>query len=120
VWISEPVVYCPNPNLPYALITEACLADSSNPGGNSAILVQIKPDRECKVISYANRKLKCHKKNYEPFLLEIAASSSSMDHYDVYLKGKQFALYTENKTVLVFKPVLVKTLHQFGIKLESI
>jgi hypothetical protein len=85
-------VHYPNPNLPYALITEACLADSSNPGGYSAILAQIKPDGEFEVISYASRKLKCHEKNYEPFLLEIAASSWGMDHYDVYLKGKHFAL----------------------------
>ncbi len=60
VLISEPVVHYPNPNLPYALITEACLADSSNPGGYSAILAQIKPDGEFEVISYASRKLKCH------------------------------------------------------------
>ncbi len=38
--ISEPVVHYPNPNLPYALITEACSADSSNPGGYSAILIK--------------------------------------------------------------------------------
>ena len=69
VLISEPVVHYPNPNLPYALITEACSADSSNPGGYSAILAQIRPDGEFEVISYASRKLKCHEKNYEPFLL---------------------------------------------------
>jgi hypothetical protein len=62
------------------------------PGGYSAILAQIKPDREFEVISYANPKLKCHKKNFEPFLLEIAAYSWGMDHYEVYL----FALYTDN------------------------
>ncbi len=61
--------------LPYALITEACSADSSNPGGYSAILAQIKPDEEFEVIRYASQKLKCHKKNCELFLLEIAASS---------------------------------------------
>jgi hypothetical protein len=73
--ISEPVVHYPDPSLPYALITEACSADSTNPGGYSAILAQIKPDGEFEVISYASRKLKCHEKNYEPFLWEIAASS---------------------------------------------
>ena len=36
----QPVVHYPNPNLPYALITEACSADSSNPGGYSAILIK--------------------------------------------------------------------------------
>jgi hypothetical protein len=61
VLISEPVIHYPNPNLPYALITEACLADSSNPGGYSAILAQIKPDGEFEVISYASRKLKLDK-----------------------------------------------------------
>ena len=117
VLISEPVVHYPNPNLPYALITEACPADSSNPGGYSAILAQIRPDGEFEVCSYASRKLKCHEKNYEPFLLEIAASSWGMDHYDVYLKGKHFALYTDNKPVSVLKPVHVASI---GRKLESL
>jgi len=82
VLISKTVVHYPNPSLPYALIT-ACLADSSNPGGYSAISAQIKPDGEFEVISYASRKLKGHEKNYESFLLEITASSWGMDHYDV-------------------------------------
>jgi hypothetical protein len=34
-----------------------------------------------------------------------------MDHYDFYLKGKHFALYTDNKPVTVLKPVHFKTLH---------
>ena len=112
-------MHYPNPNLPYALITEACSADSSNPGGYSAILAQIKPDGEFEVISYASRMLKCHKKNYEPFLLEIAASSWGMDHYDVYLKGKHFGLYTDNKPVTVLKPVHIKMLHRLEENLRA-
>jgi hypothetical protein len=119
VLISEPLVHYPNPNLPYALITEACSADSSNPGCYSAILAQIKPNGEFEVISYASRKLKCHEKNYEPFLLEIAASCWEMDHYDVYLKGKYFALYTDNKPVTVLKPIHVKTLHRLEENLKA-
>ncbi len=57
VLISKPVVHYRNPNLLYAVITEACLADSSNPGGYSAILAQIKPDGELEVISCASRNL---------------------------------------------------------------
>ena len=112
VLVSEPVVHYPNPNLPYALITEAWSADATSPGGYSAILAQILPGEELEVISYASRKLKCHEKNYEPFLLEIAASSWGMDHFDVYLKGKHFVLYTDNKPVTILKPVHVKTLHR--------
>jgi hypothetical protein len=119
VLISEPVNYYPNPNLPYALITEPCSADSSNPGSYSAILAQINPDGQFEVISYASRKLKCHEKKYEPFLLEIAASSWGMDHYDVYLKGKHFALYTDNKPVTVVKPIHVKTLHRLEENLRA-
>ncbi len=69
VLISKPVMHYPDPSLPYALITKACSADSTNPGSYSPILAQIRPDGEFKVISYASWKLKCHKKNYEPFLL---------------------------------------------------
>jgi hypothetical protein len=54
VLISEPAVHYPDPNLPYALITEAYLANDQNPGGNSAIFAQILPDKEFQVISYAS------------------------------------------------------------------
>ena len=42
-----------------------------------------------------------------------------MDHYDVYLKGKHFALYTDNKPVSVLKPVHVKTLHRLEENLRA-
>jgi hypothetical protein len=42
-----------------------------------------------------------------------------MDHYDVYLKGKHFALYTDNKAVTFLKPVHVKTLHRLEETLRA-
>jgi hypothetical protein len=50
----------------------------------------------------------------------MAASSWGMDHYDVYLKGKHFALYTDNKQVMVLKPMHVKNVALIGRKVESL
>ncbi len=62
ILISKPLVHYPQPELPYVLITDACQGDAKKPGGYGAILAQVKPDGEFQVISYASRKLKCHKK----------------------------------------------------------
>jgi hypothetical protein len=42
-----------------------------------------------------------------------------MDHYDVYLKGKHFAHYTDNKPVTVLKPIHVKRLHRLEENLRA-
>ena len=109
---SEPVVHYPQPELPYALITDACQGDAKKPGGYGAILAQIQPDGQFQVISYASRKLKCHEKNYAPFLLEMSASVWAMDHYSVYLKGKHFVLYTDHKPLVKLGTVHNKTLNR--------
>ncbi len=78
ILVSEPVIHYPEPVLPYALITEVCQGDSKKLGWYEAILAQIRPDGEFQVISYASRKLKCHKKNYGPFLLEIGLGNGAL------------------------------------------
>ncbi len=105
VLISEPVVHNLDPTLPYALITEASSATEQNPGAYQRIPGQ----QLCQ--------LKCHEKNNEMFVLEIA--DGVMDHYDVYLKEKHFMLYTDNKPVRVLKPVHVKMLHPLEETLQA-
>ena len=81
---SELILNYPNPELKYALITDACQDDSKKPEGFGAIFAQINSERKFQAVSYASRKLKNHMKNYAPFLLEMPASIWAMEHYDVY------------------------------------
>jgi hypothetical protein len=111
ILISKPLVHYPQPELPYILITDACQGDAKKPGGYGAILAQVKPDSEFQVISYASRKLKCHQKNYAPFLLEMSASVWAMEHYTVYLRGKHFVLYTDHKPLVNLGTIHTKTLN---------
>ena len=112
ILVSQPVVHYPQPELPYALITDACQGDAKKPGGYGAILAQIQPSGEFQVISYASRKLKCHEKNYAPFLLEMSASVWGMEHFSVYLRGKHFVLYTDHKPLVKLGLVHNKTLNR--------
>ena len=109
---SEPIINYPQADLQYALITDACQGDSKHPGGFGAILAQIRPDGEFQVVSYASRKLKDQEKNYAPFLLEMTASVWAMDHYDVYLKGRRFILFTDHKPLVKIGSVHTKTLNR--------
>ena len=40
-----------------------------------------------KVIAYASKQLAKHEKNYTPFLVEMAAMTWAMEHFNTYLKG---------------------------------
>ena len=50
-----------------------------------------------RVISYASRSLSDSEKNYTPFLLEMQPACWGMDHFDIYLKGQKFILFTDHK-----------------------
>ena len=52
-----------------------------------------------KVIAYASKQMAKHDKNYTPFLVEMAAMTLAMDHFNTYLKGKNFILYSDHKSL---------------------
>jgi hypothetical protein len=112
ILISQPLVHYPQPDLPYVLITDPCQGDAKKPRGYWAILAQVKPDGEFQVISYASRKLKCHEKNYVPFLLEMSTSVWAMENYSVYLQGKHFVLYTDHIPLVNLGTIHTKTLNR--------
>ncbi len=64
-------------------------------------------------ISFASRQLKDHEKNYSPFLLEAAAAVWGMDHFNEYLKGKKFILYTDHKPLEKLGHLHSKTMNRF-------
>ncbi len=95
--ISEPVMSFFRIDCQYALITDAATGTADMPGGLGAILTQVDKDGKFYAISFASRQLKDHEKNYSPFLLEAAAAVWGMDHFNEYLKGKNFILYMDHK-----------------------
>jgi len=109
---SEPVVDYPRRNRPYSLITDAACGDEANPGGLGAILTQTDEEGNFRVIGYASRKLVKHEKNYTPFLLEMQAAIWGMDHFDTYLKGRHFTLYTDHKPLEKLGKIHTKTLNR--------
>jgi len=97
----------------YALITDAATGTADTPGGLRAILRQVDTDGRLYAISFASPELKDHKKNYSPFLLEAAATVWGMDHFNEYLKGKKFILYTDHKPLEKLGHFHSKTMNRF-------
>ena len=50
-----------------------------------------------KVIAYASKQLAKHEKNYTPFLVEMAAMTWAMEHFNTYLKGRHFTVFSDHK-----------------------
>ena len=109
---SEPVVDYPRRNRAYSLITDAACGDEQHPGGLGAILTQTDEEGQFRVIGYASRKLVKHEKNYTPFLLEMQSAIWGMEHFDTYLKGRHFTLYTDHKPLEKLGKVHTKTLNR--------
>ena len=95
--VDEPLVAHPKPGLPYILKTDAAAGDALNPGGFGAVLTQLWPDGQERVIAYASRSLQDFEKNYTAYLLELAAAAWAIDHFHVYLAGRKFELYTDHR-----------------------
>jgi RNase H-like domain found in reverse transcriptase/Reverse transcriptase (RNA-dependent DNA polymerase)/Integrase zinc binding domain len=111
--ISEPVIAFPQLDCQYAVITDAATGTANTPGGLGAILTQVDKDGKFYAISFASCQLKDHKKNYSPFLLEAAAAVWGMDHFNKYLKGKMFILYTDHKPLEKLGHLHSKTMNRF-------
>ncbi len=110
--ISAPILAYPQLNRPFLLATDASTGDANNPGGLGAVLSQMHDDGSEKVVAYASRSLRPHEKNYSAFLLEMAAASWGIDHFDVYLKGKPFTLITDHKPLVALNNTHKKTLNR--------
>jgi hypothetical protein len=87
----------PNREGMFYLYTDGALGEKDYPGGLGLSSSRKKEDDCERVVAYASRDLKDHEKNYSAFLLELAAAVYGIDHFDVYLKGRQFVLCTDHK-----------------------
>jgi hypothetical protein len=63
-------------------------------------------------MTYASRPLKKHEKNYSAYLVEMAEAVWGIEHFDVYLIGKQFTLVTDHRPLEHLGSVHTKTLNR--------
>ncbi len=79
------------------LIVDARTGNDKAIGGMGAILCQTNEQGKQRVISYASKQLAKHEKNYTPFLVEMAAMIWAMEHFDKYLRGRHFTVFSGHK-----------------------
>jgi hypothetical protein len=115
--MQQPIVTYPKREGRFMLRTDTCLGDKDNVGGLGAVLLQQQrtsedEDKAWKVIAYASRPLKKHDKKYSAYLVEMAAAVWGIEHFDVYLIGKQFTLVTDHRPLEHLGSVNKKTLNR--------
>jgi hypothetical protein len=72
------------------------LAMTKTIGGMGAILWQANKQGNQRVISNASKQFAKHEKNYTPFLVEMAAMIWAMEHFDTYLRGRYFTVFSDH------------------------
>jgi hypothetical protein len=115
--MEQPIMAYPKREGRFMLRTDACLGDKDNVGGLGAVLLQQQKtaedeDKVWKVITYASRPLKKHEKNYSAYLVEMAAAVWGIEHFNVYLIGKQFTLVTDHRPLEHLGLVNTETLNR--------
>jgi hypothetical protein len=95
--ISEPIVGHPARDKRFILQTDGALGNTSNSGGLGAVVMQEGDDGNDRFIANALHQLKGYEKNYLAFLLEMQAAVFGIEHFDVYLRAKQFTLFIDHK-----------------------
>jgi hypothetical protein len=50
-----------------------------------------------RIFSYASKQVTKHEKNYTPFLVEMAAMIWAMEHFETYLRGRHFTVFSDHK-----------------------
>ena len=114
---SEPVVAYPRKDRQFHLYVDAATGGTNSSGGFGAILGQPDEKGRLHVVAYASRSLKDHERNYTPYLAEQSAAAWAIDHFDVYLRGRKFILYTDHKPMVVKKAIHHKTLSRLEEKM---
>jgi hypothetical protein len=94
---ADPVVMHPRRGKPFILTTDGSLGDKDNVGGLGAVLTQLDDGGKERVVAYASRTLRKHEKNYSAYLIEMAAAVFGIEHFDTYLIGRRFTLYTDHR-----------------------
>ena len=85
--------------------------------GLGAILSQNFENTET-IISYWSRTLRDHEKNYTPYMLEMTAVCSALEHYHENLFGKKTIVYTDHRPLLGTSTIQKKTINRLVEKMN--
>ena len=110
--LEPPVLVYPDPEKQYHLLVDAAVGNEQTAGGLGACLVQFDDQGVPRAIGYASRGLKSYEKNYTAYLLELQAACFGISHFDTYLKGKRFVLYTDHKPLTRLSSAHTRTLNR--------
>jgi len=97
---------------------DAATGGQETKGGFGAILCQENNEGKMCSIAHASRFLKDHEKNYNPYLAEMNAAAWAIEHFDIYLLGRKFVLYTDHKPLETLNSVHQKTLNRLQEKMS--
>ena len=117
------ILLMPNFDKPFVLYTDAC------DEGLGAVLCQEDEATKCRPIAFYSRKLKASERKYAIGEKELMAIVFAMEHYKVYLYGKEFVVRTDHRPLQWLKDLknpstrLARWLiivRQFSFKIEFI
>jgi hypothetical protein len=109
---SAPVIGFSKSGGQYILTVDAATS------GLGAILTQSVNNNE-KVISYWSRTIRQHERNYTPYMLEMTAVCSALEHFHEYLFGKRIIIFTDHKPLLGTSTIQKKTMTRLVEKMNT-
>ena len=92
--VSAPLLHPPDLSKPFFLWTDA------SGKGFGALLEQEGEDNKRYPIAYASRQTNQAEAKYAPTELEVAALVYAVEHFEVYLLGNSFTVYTDHKALV--------------------
>jgi hypothetical protein len=109
--MEQPIVAYPKREGRFMLRTEACLGTRTTLEDWERKTAEDE-DKVWKVIAYASRPLQKLEKKYSAYLVEMAAAVWGIEHFDVYLIGKQFTLVRDHRPLEHLGTVHTKMLNR--------
>ena len=97
---ARPIIMFPKQGQRYYLYTDASIGDAIHKGGLGAVLCQKDELNRMRPVAYASRTLRDSENKYCSYRMEIAAGIWAINYFDVYLRGKQFTWFTDNKPLV--------------------
>ena len=89
---TPPLLAFPNFDHEFHLNVDAC-------NSSLGFILSQKYDNSLKVIAYAGRSLNKHERNYSINELEALSVVTAVRHFDVYLSGRKFKIFSDNTSV---------------------
>ena len=102
---SGPVVGYSRTGGQYVLTVDAATS------GLGAILSQVNASEET-IVAYWSRTVREHEGNYTPYMLEMTAVCSALEHFHEYIFGKKVIVYTDHRPLIGASTMQKKTINR--------